>query len=188
MRKHAQGRNGFEKLNLSDSQKVRMKAINEDFRKQMADLESKETITVKEQRDSREAIKKARKEKMHALLTAEQKAQLSVARDEAKKRREGMADKRLETLKEKLNLSDAQVSTIKSKQETTKSKLDAVLKNDSIGSSEKREQIVALRQEMKSNIESVLTPDQKSKMEEFRQNKQGRKDYHGEPGMREAIK
>ena len=162
----------LEKLNLSDAQKAQMKAVNEDFRKQMQDLDRKESITVKEQRDQKEAIRKAHKAKIESLLTPEQKTQLAQLKADAEKRRAEMAEKHLADMKEKLGLSDAQVATLKSKQQATTQKRHAILKNESLDGTQKREQLTAIRQEMRTNMESVLTPEQKQKMEELRRNRQ----------------
>jgi Spy/CpxP family protein refolding chaperone len=99
-----------------------------------------------------------------------------------------MAEKHLSMLKEKLSLTDAQVATIKSKQLTTKSKMDAIMKNDALQGSEKREQLTALREEMRKNIESVLTPEQKTKMEELKKENQDKMKSHGHHGMKDSVK
>jgi Spy/CpxP family protein refolding chaperone len=188
MRNHRGGDRMFEKLNLTDTQKAQVKSINEDFRKQMKDLDSKENITVKEQRDRKEALRKAHQEKIQGVLTAEQKSQLAEFKADGEKRRAEMAEKHLSMLKEKLSLTDAQVSAIKLKQATTKSRMDAIMKNEALQDSEKREQVTALRGEMRNNIESVLTPEQKTKMEELRKENHDKMKSHGNHGSKDGVK
>jgi Spy/CpxP family protein refolding chaperone len=188
MRNHHGGANMFEKLNLTDTQKAQVKSINEDFRKQMKDLESKENITVKEQRDRKDALRKAHQDKIQALLTADQKTQLYQLKADGEKRRAEMSEKHLSMLKEKLSLTDAQVSTIKSKQATTKSKMDAILRNDALQGSERKDQMTALREEMKKNVESVLTPEQKTKMEELRKENHEKMKSRGNHGLKDGVK
>jgi len=162
----------LEKLNLSDAQKAQVKTINQEFRKKMQDLESKENITVKEQRNQQEALRKEHKSKIESLLTPEQKTQLAQFKADAEKKRAEMGEKHLAQMKEKLGLSDSQVATIKSKQQATIQKRDAIISDEKLDGSQKREQLSALRQEMKTNMESVLTPEQKVKMEELRKNRE----------------
>ena len=179
----------FSQLNLTDAQQQQIKAVKEDFRKQMQELNSKETITVKEQRDQRAALVKAQKSKMEAILTADQKNELAKIKAENANKRAEMEAKRLEKMKEKLSLSDAQVATIKSAQQQTHSKIDALLKDESIDRTDKKQQLTALRQEMKTNMEKVLTSDQKIKLEEWKkENQQNGKSFKGHRMSNDAVK
>lgn len=179
MREHGRGA-GLEKLNLTDAQKQQMKSINDDFRKQMQDLNAKENITVKQQRDQRDALEKSHRQKVESILTPAQKEQLAQLKADAEKRRTEMAEKHLADLKEKLNLSDAQVAAIKSNQQKTQSKFDSLMKNESISGSDKRQQLMTLREEMRSNVESVLTPEQKTKMQQIHNDRQDKMNqFHG---------
>ena len=164
-----QHRMDYKKLNLSDAQQQQMKTINEDFRKQMQALNSKENITVK---DQRAALAKAHKAKVDGVFTPEQKQQLAQMKADNAKKREAISEQRLATMKEKLALTDAQVATIKSHQQQTHSKMEAIMKDDNIDREAKKQQLMAVRQEMKTNIDKVLTPDQKVKMEAERKDHQ----------------
>ena len=179
----------FGKLNLSDEQKQQMKSVNEDFHKQMQELNSKENITVKEQRDQRAAIEKTHKAKLDGILTADQKQQLADMKADMAKKREEMAEKHLARMKEKLSLSDEQVATIKNSQQQTHDKIEAILKDDNIDRVSKKQQLIALRQEMKNNMDKVLTPEQKVKMEEFKkENQQKMKSFRGRRLQNDAVK
>ena len=63
-------------LNLTESQKSQLKANREDYKKQLDELNKNESITVKEFRDKKYALKKEQKQKFLALLTPEQKTKL----------------------------------------------------------------------------------------------------------------
>lgn len=175
------GRNGqhmpFGKLNLTDAQKQQMKQVNIDFRQQMQTLNKKEDITVKEQRQQRESIATARKDAMMNILTADQKAQLTSIRKQSKQKHEEMTAKRLDKMKTQLGLSDDQVAKIKANQAATQVKMKAIMDNKTADKATKREQLMALRKEIKDNIGSVLTPEQNAKMESMHKG-QGRKTMH----------
>lgn len=173
----------FKKLNLTADQQAQMKTLNEDFRKQMQTLNSNESITVKEQRDQREALIKAHKQKIEGLLTAEQKNQLAQMKAARGQKREEIAAKRLERLKDKLGLSEQQVATIKSNEQQTHGKIEAIMKEEKIERTEKRQQLMALKDEMKNNIDKVLTPEQKTKMELLRKERMEKMKTHRDHRM-----
>jgi Spy/CpxP family protein refolding chaperone len=81
MKRHHHGE-VFKNLNLTEEQKTKFKALNEEHRKQMAELKKNDQITVKEWRAKREALKKDHREKIQSLLTPEQKSQLEKSRQE----------------------------------------------------------------------------------------------------------
>ena len=66
----------FRDLHLSDDQKAKFKATNDEFRQQMEELRKKDDITVKEWRTRMETLRKDHHEKMQGLLTSEQKGNL----------------------------------------------------------------------------------------------------------------
>jgi periplasmic protein CpxP/Spy len=153
----------FSKLNLTEDQKAKMKTANDDFRKQMQALNSNENQTVKQQRDGKEALMKAHKAKLESILTSDQKAQLAKLKEEGKQRHEEMAAKHLNKMKQELSLTDQQVSELKKGQEDLKSKMEAVHNNTSLDRTAKMQQMKALREDMKANLDKVLTPEQKQK-------------------------
>ncbi len=186
---HGQHEMDFKKLNLTDAQQQQMKTLNEDFHRQLQELNSKENITVKEQRDQRDALVKAHKAKIDGIFTAEQKQQLAQMKAENAKKREEMAVERLAKMKAELNLTDAQVATIKSNQQTTHSKIEAILKDENLDRESKEQQLTALRQEMKTNLDKVLTPEQKAKMDAERKVRQEKmKSFKGHRMHNEDVK
>lgn len=191
--KHAFGhhRKGiqFSKLNLTDAQKEQLKMANADFHKQMKELNAKEDITVKEQRNQRAALAKAHKASVENILTAEQKTQLAQQKADRKKKMEEMGAKRIDRLKEKLSLTDAQVATLKTNQEVNKAKMEAIVKNENLAREDKKQQLMALRGEMKKGMDDVLTTEQKAKMEELRKDRSEKmKHFRGKRGDRTEVK
>lgn len=163
----------FGKLNLTDAQKQQLKQTNTDFRQQMQTLNKNEDITVKEQRQQRASLAKAHKDAMMNILTVDQKTQLANIRQQDKQKHTEMSAKRLDKMKTQLGLSDDQVAQIKANQAASQAKIKAIMENKTTDQSAKREQFMALRKEMKDNIGSILTADQKAKMKSMRQEHEG---------------
>ena len=159
------------KLNLTDDQKAKMKAANDDFRKQMQALKSNGNQTVQQQKDAREALMKSHKVQVENILTTDQKNQLAQMKKEGKSQQGEMNGKHLEKMKQELNLTDQQVSQLQSSQQATKAKMDAINSNSSLDATAKKKQLHTLREEMKNNLEQVLTPEQKEKWQGMKKDK-----------------
>ncbi|UAY51593.1 hypothetical protein [Ferruginibacter albus] len=161
----------FKQLNLTEDQKQQLKANNEEYKKQLQKLNKNESITVKEFRDKKEALRKQQKEKFMALLTPEQKTKLEQLKQQQKQQREMAAAKRMEKMKTNLGLSDQQVAQLKQQHQNFKSKIQSIKENDKLSRTEKREQLEALKNENKDSFKKILTPDQLNKMEELKKNR-----------------
>ena len=67
-----------------------------------------------------------------------------------------------------LNLTDAQKQQMKTFHEQQRTKAEAIRNNESLTKEQKREQFKALRQSGHEQMLSVLTPEQKTKMEQHK--------------------
>ena len=157
-------------LNLTTAQKEQLKASRESYQQQLMELNKNESITVKEARDKKEALRKGQKEKMMSVLTPEQKTKLEQLKKDREAKHEAMAAKRLDKMKVKLNLSDDQVAKIKAGSESVHSQMKAIHENDQLGRTEKKEKLMVLREQNKNSFKNILTPEQLSKMEELKKN------------------
>ena len=161
----------LKELNLSSAQKEQMKANQESYKKQLQELNKKEDITVKEARDRKEALHKEQKEKMMNLLTADQKKKLVQIKKDREARHETEAAKRLDKMKTNLNLSDEQVNKINAATQTTHTQLRTIKENDQLSRIQKKEQLLALKEQNKNSLKTILTPEQFNKFEEMKKNK-----------------
>ena len=157
-------------LNFSEAQKTQAKAIQEDSRKKMQELNKNESITVKEQRDRKAAILKERKTKMDGLLTAEQKTKMTQLKAEHKAKKEAGYAKRMDKMKTNLNLTDEQVTKLKAQQAANRSKAEQIKNNQSLSREQKKEQMMALKTQAKEQQNKILTPEQLKKKEEMKKN------------------
>ena len=153
----------FKDANLTDAQKQQLKAINEDHRNKMQELQKNENISVKEMRSRRDAINKEHKAAIDNLLTAEQKNKLKEGKGKSKGKREHKKGD-IGKMKTKLNLSDDQSAKIKALNEDYKNKMKN-LKNESGDKAKNKEQFIALRKQHTEELKAILTQEQFAKMQ-----------------------
>ena len=168
-------------IDLTPEQKVAMQKLQDELRQQMQALNSNESITVKEQRDRREALLKKHKEAVDKLLTADQKKQLADKRAKARAKAGEMQAQHLAKMADKLQLSTEQVAKVNASHTTVKTKMDAVLKNDKLSREERKASMDKIKAEHEQAMASILNADQLKQWKELRQ--QGPK-----PGMHKGGK
>ena len=157
-----------EKLKLSDEQKQKAKALNEDYKNKMDELRKKDDILVKDWRNQMMELNKKHKEDMSALLSKEQKAQIEKMKIEKKKIAEIDATARMEKMKVRLDLNNDQAEKLKKQRSETLEKMKAIRENKSQDMMKKREEMKALIQKNKENMRSILNEEQMKKMKEMR--------------------
>jgi Spy/CpxP family protein refolding chaperone len=162
-------------LNLSDEQKKQAQANKVALKQKMKELNKNESITVKEQRDRKDALRKEQKAKMQALLTPEQKTKIAELKATKMAKKEEKFAKGLEKMKSKINLSDAQVMQLKSQRERIKANAKEIKDNESLSRTQRKEQLMALKAESKTQKSNIFTADQIKQLDEMKKNKMGKK-------------
>lgn len=162
-------------LNLSDEQKKQAQANKVALKQKMKELNKNESITVKEQRDRKDALRKEQKAKMQALLTPEQKTKIAELKATKMAKKEEKFAKGLEKMKSKINLSDAQVMQLKSQRERIKANTKEIKDNESLSRTQRKEQLMALKAESKTQKSNIFTADQIKQLDEMKKNKMGKK-------------
>ena len=77
-----------------------------------------------------------------------------------------------------LGLTDAQKDQMKQVHQDEKAKLEALRNDTSLTRDQKRAQMQAIRKDMRTRMDAILTPEQKEKMKQFRQEHKGRMGGH----------
>ena len=162
-------------LDLTDAQKQKMKEVRENYRKEIAELNKNENITVKEMRDRKAALAKDHKAAVDEILTQEQKNKIQDQRKKSIEQRKEMQAKRAEKMKKDLALSDDQSAKLKTMNESYKSKFESLRSNESLDRAAKKEQFEALKQQRKAELKNVLTQEQIKKLDEMKKDRGGRK-------------
>ena len=157
-----------EKIQLSDEQKQKAKALNEDYRKKMNELRKRDDILVKDWRNQMTELNKKHREDMSSLLSKEQKAQIEKLKVERKKMAEINANARMEKMKLRLDLSNDQMERIKKQRTETLDKMKLIRENRSQDMMKKRVEMKALMQKRNENMRSILNEEQMKKMQEMR--------------------
>lgn len=158
-------------LNLTEQQRSQTRTYRMDAQKKLKELNKLENITVKEQRDRREAIRKDQRAKMNGLLTAEQNATKQRLMAERKARANVQYDQRLGKMKTKLNLTETQVVQMKKLREDRIVKTKSIRENGSLSREDRKAKMMALKSEMKEQRSKLFTAEQQKKIEELRKNR-----------------
>lgn len=178
------GGENYEHLSLTDAQKQQLKSLNENFRQQMKDLHKQGNITVDQQKERRRALAKEHKDKVAAILTPEQRAQLDKnskgrwkdgsRKDRPKGVRDDNGDERLGAVTKELNLTPEQSTKMKSINAAFKANLQNLKQNTSLSKEEKKEQMKKLMKQRRAEMEALLTNDQKEQLKNRQKNRPNR--------------
>ena len=179
IKREHRGGHELKSLNLSEDQKTKFKALQEQNRKEMAEIRKNENITVKEWKAKMEAQRKDYRSKVQGLLTEDQKAQLEKSKAE---RRSRMSDRTMERtklrsdrMKTELGLSEEQAAKMKSNREAMTQKMKTIRENKSLTDEAKKEQVQELMKQQKEEMKSILTEEQLKKMQDQRKHRTHRK-------------
>ncbi len=158
-------------LNITDAQKTQMKAIREDFKKQMDLLKQNQNMSMKEFNDRKEALQKDQKAKMEALLTPEQKEKMAQQKIQFEADRKTMLEKQMAEMKTKLSLTDDQVKKLNAQHEALEIKMKAIREDQSLNQESRKEKMTTLRKQSEEERNKVLTSEQLKKLEELRKDR-----------------
>ncbi len=158
----------IKRLDLTETQKQQLESLNKDFKTKMTDLKNDNSSTAEELKAKRKVLFTEKNQEFDALLTPEQKTKMHKFYKESHKNNKSNHAQRIEKLKSSLGISDEQAAKIKVDKENFRAKSQAIKNDQSLSTEQKKEQFKALRNEMKNNFKSNLTPDQLKKFEEMK--------------------
>ncbi len=87
-----------------------------------------------------------------------------------------------ERMAQALNLTEEQKSQIQPILQQQRQKLEALRNDNSLSQQQKREQFQQIREQTRSQINAILTPDQQQKMQQMEQQMRQRRGRRGGPG------
>ena len=82
----------------------------------------------------------------------------------------------MDKLKAKLNLTDEQVAKIKAGREAAHQKMKSIRENTQLSKTEMKAQIMAIKDQNKNDMKSILTPEQAGKWDQMKQEKANKKE------------
>lgn len=170
-------RNGYEKLELTDSQKKEMKSINEDFRTKMKELRDDKNVNDESRKEKVKELRTAQKDKINNILTDEQKSRLEkIRKDRPNRGEKGRAFK-----KEKPNRDKMRAHQGMDKKRNVGQNRENMMKHVDLTDAQKqqmksiREKYAdkqkELRTAQKNEITSVLTTQQQAKLKQVQTEK-----------------
>lgn len=175
----------FDNLNLSADQKARLQSIREDFKKQSVDLKNNTSLSAEQKQARRKELHEQFRSESAAILTPEQKEQMSKAKSEWKeKNKDGRKDfkkdgqgktskgmQRGQAGEKELGLSTEQQKKMEQLRNDFRNKLSSLRSDNSLTADQKRSKMQEIRKEQRDQMKSILTPEQIQKMESFRQDR-----------------
>lgn len=166
---HAQKTNDGQKhsnvLNLTTDQQAKMKEIRKSEKTQAKAIKADSSLSAEARKQKLKELHSGFSQQERAILTPEQQAKQDSLRATHKHFGKGGKGR---TAFSKLNLSDEQKQSLKSLHQTQKDKIAAVKSNTIISDQEKHQQIASIRKEGRQEFQKLLTPEQKSQMQQMR--------------------
>lgn len=168
-------------VDLSEEQKSKIEAINEQY---IADLKAIKADESKDEEQKREAVKEVRKNWKNAVeaeLTEEQKAKLKELRAEHKGQLklspEERAEKKTAYLKAELGLSEEQTEKVRELNLIVAQKIAAIKSNESLTEEQKKQFIAGNKKDFKKALSTILTKEQMKKFEELKKDHQEKENH-----------
>jgi len=149
---------------ISPEQRQQMRELRRGARDQAAIIRHDQTLSPEQKEQKLHELRATTREKMKAVLTPEQQAQIKQMRAS---RRERVADK--------LGLTQDQRGKLKELAKSTRAQRRSVLNDSSLSNDQKRAQLAQIRESAKVQRASILTPEQLAQMQQMRR--------HGRHGM-----
>lgn len=158
----------MQQLNLTDEQKTEMKTINDDFKKQMSELQKNEDITVREWKSKMKGIREDHQKKVQQVLTDEQKAKMEKFRQNRKGKMHKRGKHNIDSLKKDLNLSAEQESALKQQRTDMMQKMKAIKEDKSLTDEQKKAEIKKFREQQHQSLKSILSEEQINKLQQHK--------------------
>jgi Spy/CpxP family protein refolding chaperone len=166
-----------EQLNLTDQQKTQLQSFKQSQRQQAQAIRQDTSLTPEQKRDKFKQLRESNHQQMMGILTAEQQQKLQQLRSEHQGMRRGkmggvgpMA---------RLNLTPDQKSQLDPIFQSTRQQVQAVRNDTSLTAEQKKEKIREIHEGTKSQVNSILTPEQQKQWQEMKM-------HHGRRGPRQG--
>jgi Spy/CpxP family protein refolding chaperone len=142
---NSQKQHGLEQLDLSEAQKIKMRELKLQHRKEMM-----------------------------AVLTPEQREKLKHQRMERKLQREKKSAARMEKMQERLELTPEQKEKLASINKDFQQQVQVTKANETLAAADHRKQLKTLVAEHQDKIQSILTPEQQIRFKELKEQHKNR--------------
>lgn len=155
-------------LNLTEDQKAQLKKVHQEYGAKIKAIKDNDQLTQGDARKQIAALHEAQKAASDKVFTEAQKAKLKDMQEQRRGRMKEEAAANVARMQVRLGLTEAQVVKVKAEQAGMQSKMQALRNNKDLSKEQKKEQIQALMKAHKTNMASILTPEQQQKMQQGR--------------------
>jgi Spy/CpxP family protein refolding chaperone len=155
-------------LNLTEDQKAQLKKVHQEYGAKIKAIKDNDQLTQGDARKQIAALHEAQKAASDKVFTEAQKAKLKDMQEQRRGRMKEEAAANVARMQVRLGLTEAQVAKVKAEQAGMQSKMQALRNNKDLSKEQKKEQIQALIKAHKTNMASILTPEQQQKMQQGR--------------------
>jgi Spy/CpxP family protein refolding chaperone len=155
-------------LNLTEDQKAQLKKVHQEYGAKIKAIKDNDQLTQGDARKQIAALHEAQKAASDKVFTEAQKAKLKDMQEQRRGRIKEEAAANVARMQVRLGLTEAQVAKVKAEQAGMQSKMQALRNNKDLSKEQKKEQIQALMKAHKTNMASILTPEQQQKMQQGR--------------------
>lgn len=155
-------------LNLTEDQKAQLKKVHQEYGAKIKAIKDNDQLTQGDASKQIAALHEAQKAASDKVFTEAQKAKLKDMQEQRRGRMKEEAAANVARMQVRLGLTEAQVAKVKAEQAGMQSKMQALRNNKDLSKEQKKEQIQALMKAHKTNMASILTPEQQQKMQQGR--------------------
>jgi len=145
------------KPRLSAEQKKQLRDLRNSARDQAAIIRNDSTLTPAQKQAKLKALRASTRQQMKSVLTPEQQKAMVERRAAAKA-----------NFAAKLGLTPDQQSKLKALRSSARQQRQSVLTNSALSNEQKQAQLSQIRQASRSQLATILTPDQLEKLHEMR--------------------
>jgi Spy/CpxP family protein refolding chaperone len=159
-----------QKLNLTDQQKSQLQSLFQNQRSQIDAIRQDSSLTPEQKRERIHQLHQSSHTQFLAALTPEQKQQLEQMRAQR-------GERGLEMLSQRLNLTPDQQSKLKPILEAQHKQMEALRDDNSLTPEQRMARAREIHQSSKSQLSSILTPEQLQRLQQMHDRRGGR--HHG---------
>ena len=142
---------------LTAEQRQKMSELRASARDQAAIIRNDQSLTAEQKQQKLQALRASTREQMKSVLTPEQQQAFAARRAQHEQK-----------MAAKLNLTEDQQAKLKALRASTHDQRQAVLANTSLTSEQKQQQLAQIRESNKTQLATILTPDQLAQMQKMR--------------------
>ena len=175
MGRRGDGQRGFERmaqqLNLTDQQKSQIQSLMQNQRQQAQTVRNDASLTPQQKQDKLKQLREGNHQQMMAILTPDQQQNLQQFRSEHPgmgRRGSGMGPMA------RLNLTPEQKTKLQPIFQSSFQQVQAVRNDSSLTAEQKQAKISEIRQNTKSQVTGILTPEQQQQWQQMRQKRHGK--------------